>query len=526
GIVAYVAILRVLQTRESARASAAVLESDLESRERLLAAISQQRRLLETILEADPNGIAVVAGPDLCYQLVNSAYRRLIPHPDVDPLGRPYEGVWGDAECVPRAALGRRVAETGEEVDQAAGRCPSDVGPAQDDAHAHEQDLGERFLGAHLRRLAWEEGQAVLIVLQDDTAAEAARLRADHASIEARRRADELSVIFEAMVEGVIVFDEAGTPVRANRPAAALMGASLGRPDRDLMVKEQQMRRVDGALLSNEELPSYRALQGETVRMDRFVVTDGAGHDLTIQSSASPLWVDGRIAGAVAVWHDVTELERAEAQARERARQRAVRVARQHLSRVWHDSVSQALYGIALGSRTALALVDSDRAGTVEALEYVVSLTQLALTEMRAVIFELRPEALEKEGLVAGLVRQTAAIRARHRLAVQEELCGEPSVTLKVKEALYWIAQEALNNAVKHARAKVIRLRLEECGDHLELEISDDGAGFDPTQAFPGHLGLQSMGERAGEQGGALQIDSLPGRGTRVLAMIPAQPGH
>ena len=102
-----------------------------------------------------------------------------------------------------------------------------------------------------------------------------------------------------------------------------------------------------------------------------------------------------------------------------------------------------------------------------EPLDYVLSLAEAGLAEMRALIFELRPESLETEGLVAALEKQAAALRARHGIAVDAELCDEPDVPLEVKEALYRIAQEALHNTVKHARASRVDLRLTcDAGSH------------------------------------------------------------
>jgi len=87
--------------------------------------------------------------------------------------------------------------------------------------------------------------------------------------------------------------------------------------------------------------------------------------------------------------------------------------------------------------------MDSDRAKVLEALNYVIALAQAGLTEMRALIFELRPESLELEGLVAALTKQSAALTARHGIAIELSLCYEPNVSLQVKEVLYRIAQEA-----------------------------------------------------------------------------------
>jgi signal transduction histidine kinase len=194
---------------------------------------------------------------------------------------------------------------------------------------------------------------------------------------------------------------------------------------------------------------------------------------------------------------------------------------RQRLARELHDSVSQALYGIALGARTARTLLDRDPSQVARPLEYVLSLAEAGLAEMRALIFELRPESLETEGLVAALDKQAAALRARHQIEVRADLDDEPALPLEQKEALYRIAQEATHNTVKHARAGAIDLRLR-CDDGVcVLDVTDDGIGFDPGGSFPGHLGLRSMRERAERLGGALELRSAPGAGTHLRASIP-----
>jgi PAS domain S-box-containing protein len=195
---------------------------------------------------------------------------------------------------------------------------------------------------------------------------------------------------------------------------------------------------------------------------------------------------------------------------------------RQRLSRELHDSVSQALYGIALGSRTARTLLDRDPSSAVEPLDYVLSLAEAGLAEMRALIFELRPEALETDGLIAALEKQAAALHVRHEIRVNTALCDvEPRMSPETKEALYRIAQEAMQNTVKHAGASNVDLKLEQENGTVALEVSDDGSGFDPSGSFPGHLGLRSMRERATQIGGTLEILSKPGEGTRVLTRIP-----
>jgi signal transduction histidine kinase len=205
------------------------------------------------------------------------------------------------------------------------------------------------------------------------------------------------------------------------------------------------------------------------------------------------------------------------------AQEIAVLEERQRLARELHDSVSQALYGIALGARTARTLLDRDPAHATEPLDYVLALAEAGLAEMRALILELRPEALQTDGLVAALEQQTAAIQARHGIAIEAILGSEPEASIAAKEALYRIAQEALHNTVKHARARRVEVRLSSGEDWLTLEVRDDGDGFDPNGSFPGHLGLQTMRERAMRLGGTIEVTSAPTRGTLVRARIPHQ---
>lgn len=206
----------------------------------------------------------------------------------------------------------------------------------------------------------------------------------------------------------------------------------------------------------------------------------------------------------------------------EQAQEIAALEERQKLARELHDSVSQALYGIALGARTARTLLDgSDPSAAIEPLEYVLAQAHAGLSEMRALIFELRPDALEREGLVAALAQRADPIRTRHGIEILMELGEEPDVPFVIKEALYRIAQEAIHNTTKHAQARHIHLRLERGPDTVTLEVRDDGKGFDPEGSFPGHLGLRSMRERATRLGGYLQLESSAQGGTSVHVSIP-----
>jgi signal transduction histidine kinase len=206
------------------------------------------------------------------------------------------------------------------------------------------------------------------------------------------------------------------------------------------------------------------------------------------------------------------------------ARQVTAMEERQRLARELHDSVSQALYGIALGARTARTILDRDPKKAVEPVDYVLSLAEAGLAEMRALIFELRPESLESEGLVAALEKQLAAMKARYGLETIAELGEEPVLSIEQKEVAYRIAQEAMHNVVKHARASSVRVSLSLDGDAVTLTVADDGAGFDPDGDFPGHLGLRSMRERADRAAATLSIESAPGAGTTLTLTMPVSP--
>ncbi len=206
---------------------------------------------------------------------------------------------------------------------------------------------------------------------------------------------------------------------------------------------------------------------------------------------------------------------------------------RQKLARELHDSVSQALYGIALGTRTARTVLDrstvdeATRPKLAEPLDYVLAQADAGMAEMRALIFELRPESLQSEGLVAALRKQTAALGARHQIPVATEFGPEPELSLTQKEMLYRVAQEAMHNIVKHARATSAEVRLVVENGRVIMEVCDNGQGFDMTQEFPGHLGLKSMRERVERGGGLLTIASAPAEGTRIQVKValPAEAG-
>jgi signal transduction histidine kinase len=204
------------------------------------------------------------------------------------------------------------------------------------------------------------------------------------------------------------------------------------------------------------------------------------------------------------------------------AQNQAVLEERQRLARDLHDSVTQALYGITLHAQAAWRLLASDEVATAaESLRALQETAQEALDEMRLLIFELRPPILEQVGLAAALQARLSAVEGRANLQTRLIADGIGDLPSVVEQALYRIAQEALNNALKHARAKYITVQLWQAQSHVALEIFDDGVGFDPAAATQnGGLGLRGIAERVAQLEGRLTVRSAPGAGTQLCVEL------
>ena len=215
-----------------------------------------------------------------------------------------------------------------------------------------------------------------------------------------------------------------------------------------------------------------------------------------------------------------------EGEAAEKAAEEAVAADRTRLARDLHDAVSQTLFSASVISETLPRLWKRNPARVERGLEQLHQLTRGALAEMHALLVELRPTALVETDLGDLLHQLAEATMSRTRIAASVAIEGKPALPPEVQIALYRIAQEALNNVLKHAHARQVQVRLS-FGDALTcLEVEDDGVGFDPAGSFPGHLGLQSMRERATDLDGTLEIDSALGCGTRVRIRVPLNGQH
>lgn len=210
----------------------------------------------------------------------------------------------------------------------------------------------------------------------------------------------------------------------------------------------------------------------------------------------------------------------------------AVLQERNRLARELHDSVTQSLFTISLTAQALPRLIERDPKLAAERLSQLQNLSQDALAEMRALIFELRPAALREAGFAAAL-RQMASLRSRENFQVEVMVEGERRLLPEAEEALYAVAREALSNAIRHSRGDHVWMHLVICDDTASLVVEDNGIGWHDGQGNPlsslpergdhGGYGVASMRERVEHLGGALKIAPIlsPGHGIRVRATIP-----
>lgn len=327
----------------------------------------------------------------------------------------------------------------------------------------------------------------------------------------------------------VTVFESHGLPAAYGAAVAESLRSGVRSPSRRAL-EAQELTVVQDARAEGLSNPLYRPLHP--------YLRVAAWKDMVVV----PLDSRGRSFGVIQYYHrrapalddddrafltavaDQAALAVANASLYAQSERSAALVERQRLARELHDSVSQALFSMTLHARAAqrhLTAGEQVNPQALAAVEKLTELTQGALAEMRALIFELRPGALNEEGLVAALTRQAAALAARESVPITVTGPAERSVLAAgAEEHLYRLVLEALNNAVKHASASRISVAVEVGGEDLSITVGDDGVGFDPAVVPAGHLGRLTMAERAAALGGVLTVNSRPGAGSRVSVSV------
>lgn len=204
-------------------------------------------------------------------------------------------------------------------------------------------------------------------------------------------------------------------------------------------------------------------------------------------------------------------------------RQAAAQQERNRLARDLHDSIKQQIFVIQTAAATAQTRLDGDRPGAETAIGEIRESARSAMTEMEAMLDQLRAVPLSNDGLVESIRKQCEALELRTGAKVEFQLIElPPADTLApgAHEAVLRVVQEALANIGRHARASHVTVSLDSFSDTLKLCIRDDGSGFNQFEPRQG-MGMRNMRERSEELGGKLDINSRPGDGAQVLLSIP-----
>lgn len=283
---------------------------------------------------------------------------------------------------------------------------------------------------------------------------------------------------------------------------------------RESFVMERRYRRKNGEIFwARINYSLVRDLEGEPDYLIGMIEDiDGqkrASERLAAQEAEHRRTLEQRIA------ERTEELNKANQLLQQKAMQEAVSAERTRLARDLHDAVTQTLFSATL---IADVLPDIWRLNEDEArrrLEELRLLTRGALAEMRTLLVELRPNALVEVPLPTLLRQLSEALTGRSRIDIQFSFDGEGALSPEVQVALYRIAQEALNNVVKHSKATQAMLVLR-LGEQVRLSITDNGVGFDPAGVTADHLGLKIMCERSEAILAKFNLYSEPGEGTQI----------
>ncbi len=278
---------------------------------------------------------------------------------------------------------------------------------------------------------------------------------------------------------------------------------------------EKRFVRKDGSVFWGRLTDSLARAADGTPRMVIGIIEDITEEKLSAERLAAQEYahrqqLEQRIA------ERTVELNLANERLREKAAQDAVTAERTRLARDLHDAVTQTLFSTTLIADVLPDIWALNPDEGKRRLEEIRQLTRGALAEMRTLLVELRPNALVEVPLPTLLRQLTEALSGRSRISIQLSAEGERKLPADVQVGLYRLAQEALNNIVKHAKASQAVVTLRSNDEMLRLTIADNGVGFDPTAVTADHLGLKIMRERAEAIGAKFTIYSEPGEGTQV----------
>lgn len=340
-----------------------------------------------------------------------------------------------------------------------------------------------------------------------------------------------LRAILNSIFDGVAVADRDGKFILFNKAAERILqtGAVEASPD--------DWPRIYGLYLPDRvtpydpnELPLVRATRGEVVESAEIYLNRSDGpQGVWLSVNASPLEDhEGELQGGVALFRDITEMKRAheELQAEQKLLQQLLRAHerdRQLLAYEIHDGLVQDVTGalLHLESYEGRRKRNADQAEAE--FQLCMRLMRQTIDEARRVISGLRPPILDEQGIVAAI----EYLLSEHRMRAPIEVDFHHAISVKHYDSLlegtiYRIVQEALSNVFRHSRATRVEVALAEHNDLVQLQILDNGVGFDPRQVVENRYGLEGIRERARLLRGSARIESAPGQGTRVYVELPA----
>jgi PAS domain S-box-containing protein len=250
--------------------------------------------------------------------------------------------------------------------------------------------------------------------------------------------------------------------------------------------------------------------------IDYRVINRVDGLERWVHASWRTSFEDGRPVRMVGTVQDISDRRRAEEALRTIEAEMVAQRERSRLARDLHDSVTQALFAATLKAE-ALACADGSLSdGTARIAEEVRRLNRGALAQMRTLLLELRGDALEEVPVGQLLRHLVEAAEGRSAVEIRLTLRGGVETPPPLHEPIYRIAQEALNNVIRHAGAAQAWVDLGAGAEEVRLVVGDNGRGFEPSDFDPSHMGLRSMRERAQEAGGRFDIVTGPGSGTVI----------
>jgi signal transduction histidine kinase len=315
--------------------------------------------------------------------------------------------------------------------------------------------------------------------------------------------------IFESLHDPVILLDNNNEVTNMNYAAAKLLiGSAL--PGDIYYDLEQDMPTLPWL---DSELATFSQSGAATFNFEKTLST-AQGLRLFSVKLERMLDISEKFSGVVVLLYDLTESKRA-----------AIVAERERLARELHDSVTQSLYSLSLFAEWGKGLLAvGDTEAAQERMARIGDISQQALREMRLLLYELRPSTLDEDGLVGAIENRLTAVEKRVGVSAQLQANLAVDLLPHVEECIYRIAQEALNNALKHAEATAVLVQIQTHEGAVILNVTDDGKGFDrETVTLEGRMGLSNMHARAERLGGILKIESKIGSGTTISLHIPQQ---